>query len=184
MAWRRILLAASSAGFALLAIEIALRGLVVPSPTSAGHVLGSELPPIRLIPPQPPVHQPRAGQPDRIRRDDLAGIVREDPLVGYVPRERAISSNGWWQSNNVGARARHDTAAEPLPGTTRVLVFGDSFAGGSRVPQEQAWPAVLDDDPDRGFDVRRERCPRCQLPAAAPPERARPRSPAPARRLR
>src|SRR5262245_38599482 len=144
MAWRRILLAASSAGLALLAIEIALRGFVVPSPNSAGHVLGSELPPIRLIPPQPPVPRPRTGPPVRIRRDDLAGIMREDPLIGYAPREEAISSNGWWQSNNVGARARHDTAAEPLPGTTRVLVFGDSFAGGSRVPQEQAWPAVLE----------------------------------------
>jgi hypothetical protein len=144
MVWRRILLAASSAGFALLAIEIGLRALVVPAPNSAGNVLGSDLPPIRLIPAQPSVQQPRAGRRVRIRRDDLAGMMREDPVIGYAPRERATSRNGWWQSNNVGARARHDTAAEPLPGTTRVLVFGDSFAGGSRVLQDQAWPAVLE----------------------------------------
>src|SRR5262249_37585119 len=89
-------------------------------------------------------HQPSASRPVRIRRDDLAGIMREDPVIGYAPREEATSSNGWWQSNNIGARARHDTAAEPLPGTTRAGVFGDSFAGRSRVPQEQAWPTVVE----------------------------------------
>ncbi len=141
---RRLLLSLGAVAFALLAIEIALRAFVVPSAGSAGRVLGSDLPPLRLIPPQPPARPARAHRPGRIRRDDLAGPMREDALLGYASREHASSTNGWWQSNNLGARARHDTAADPAPGVTRVLVFGDSFASGSRVAQDDAWPAVLE----------------------------------------
>src|SRR2546428_7764923 len=127
----------------LLALEGLLRAFVTPSPRSAGRLFGSELPPVHLIPAEPPQPPRRDAQPGRIRYDDLNGIVRDDPVLGYAPREHAISTNGWWQSNNLGARARHDTASTVAPGTTRVLVFGDSFAAGSRVAQESAWPAVL-----------------------------------------
>ncbi len=140
----RAFLALTSAALTLLALEVGLRGLVAPSATSAGRLLGSELPPVRLIPPQPPAPRMRQRPPGRLRRDDLAGQIREDPIIGYAPRERAVSTNAWWQSNNLGARARTDTATEVPPGRTRVLVFGDSFAAGSRVPQEAAWPAVLE----------------------------------------
>jgi hypothetical protein len=139
-----LLLSVGAAACALLAIELALRALVVPSTGSAGRVLGSDLPPLRLIPARPPTRRARVRRPGRLRRDDLAGVMREDRLLGYAPREHAVSTNGWWQSNGLGARARHDTAAEPAPGVTRVLVFGDSFASGSRVAQDDAWPAVLE----------------------------------------
>jgi len=99
---------------------------------------------MRLVPPEPPSPPARTPRPGAIRFDDLTGLVRDDVALGYVPRERAISTNGWWQSNNLGARARHDTDATIAPGTTRILVFGDSFASGSRVPQESAWPSVLE----------------------------------------
>src|SRR2546429_380135 len=43
-------------------------------------------------------------------------------------------------------------ACTPGPGTARVLVFGASFAAGSRVPQESAWPAVVE-AADPGLEV-------------------------------
>jgi hypothetical protein len=141
---KRWLLALTSAGLTLLAVELGLRAMVAPSSQSAGRLLGSELPPVRLIPSDPPRRVHRVWSPGRIRRDDLGGVFRPDPTMGYAPREDATSTNGWWQSNNLGARATHDTAPAVAPGTTRVLVFGDSFAAGSRVPQESAWPALIE----------------------------------------
>ncbi len=142
---KRVALALGAAMLTLVALEVGLRGFVKPSPMSAGRLLGSELPPMRLVPREPPVRRVRRDGPaGRIRYDDLNGLVREDAVLGYAPREEAVSTNGWWQSNNIGARARHATAAARVPGKTRVLIFGDSFAAGSRVPQESAWPAVLE----------------------------------------
>ncbi|TMA52591.1 MAG: hypothetical protein E6J75_16615 [Deltaproteobacteria bacterium] len=141
---RRAVLALGAAVLMLLALEGLLRGFVIPSPRSAGRLFGSELPPVRLIPAEPPRPPRRDSQVKRVRYDDLNGIVRDDPVLGYAPREHAISTNGWWQSNNLGARARRDTAPTVASGTRRVLVFGDSFAAGSRVAQESAWPAVLE----------------------------------------
>ena len=149
---RRAALALGAAAVVLVALEAVLRVGVTPSPHSAGRLFGSELPPVQLIPPEPPRPARRDAQPGRIRFDDLSGLVRDDVVLGYTAREHAISTNGWWQSNNVGARARRDTAATTAPGTTRVLVFGDSFAAGSRVPQESAWPAVLE-AADPGLEV-------------------------------
>ncbi len=128
----------------LVALEVGLRALVRPSPGSAGRLFDSELPPVRLVPPEPPPRGRRDVPPGRIRRDDLTGLFRDDAVLGYAPREHARSTNGWWQSNNLGARARRDTPSAVAPGKTRVLVFGDSFAAGSRVPQESAWPALLE----------------------------------------
>jgi hypothetical protein len=116
---------------------------VAPSRNSGGRLFGSELPPVRLVPREPPRPPEQVRPGGRIRWNDLAGVLRPDSLIGFAPRAHAISTNGWWQSNNLGARAREDTARTVTPGTTRVLVFGDSFAAGSRVPQESAWPTVV-----------------------------------------
>src|SRR5947199_81418 len=149
---RRAAPALGAAAVVPVALEVVLRVCVTPAPHSAGRLFGSELPPVQLIPPEPPRPARRDAQPGRIRFDDLSGLVRDDVVLGYTSREHAISTNGWWQSNNVGARARRDTAATTAPGTTRVLVSGDSFAAGSRVPQESAWPAVLE-AADPGLEV-------------------------------
>ena len=141
---KRALLVLGAAALTLLALEVGLRAFVVPSRMSAGRLLGSELPPLRLVPREPPRRIRREAPAGRIRFDDLNGLIREDAVLGYAPRENAVSTNGWWQSNDIGARARQDVAATRTSGRTRVLVFGDSFAAGSRVPQESAWPAVLE----------------------------------------
>jgi len=140
----RIVLALGVTVATLGALELGLRVFVHSSRRSTGRLFGTELPPVRLVPPQAPHRVPREKPPGAIRQDDLSGLIREDRELGYAPRENARSTNGWWQSNDLGARARHDTSATIAPGTTRVLVFGDSFAAGSRVPQESAWPAVIE----------------------------------------
>jgi hypothetical protein len=135
----------------LLLGEAALRALTEPSPYSFGRLFGMELPPYRLVAAEPVRLSDDRSEwadglivdGDRITVGDLWGIFREDPLLGYVPQEDAVSTNGWWQSNNIGARSRQPTSAQPSDGVTRILVFGESFAQGSRVRQEETWPHYL-----------------------------------------
>lgn len=75
---------------------------------------------------------------------DLWGLHRLDPLLSYVTQEKATSPNNWWQNNNIGARARVDTSYEVPSGKKRILVFGDSYGVGSRLPQEETWFAQLE----------------------------------------
>ena len=153
---RRACFAAITALVVLLLLEIALRLLVEPSEKSYGAFLGQELPPLELIPysAAPPKtnrdtwHAGLEIDGKRISIGDLWGFQREDPYLGYAPKENMTSRNGWWQSNNIGARERQDTAASKPPGKQRILVFGDSYAQGSRVKQEEAWPYLLEQKSD------------------------------------
>jgi hypothetical protein len=140
----------------LLVFEIAARFLISPSQRSYGTFLGRELPPLKL---GPYISDPPDTDRDewynnlivegrKITVGDLWGYFREDPLLGYVTEESTISMNGWWQSNNLGARARRDTPKDRLQGKKRILVFGESFAHGSRLPQEETWPSFLDSESD------------------------------------
>jgi hypothetical protein len=156
----RVLFAAITTLAALLAVEIALRLLVQPSDRSYGVLLGQELPPLTLIP--GPTGPPESDRTDwveglvvdgrRVSVGDLWGFQREDPDLGYAPKEDMVSVNGWWQSNNIGARERLDTPPRRPDGKRRALVFGDSYAQGSRVKQEESWPEVLERELD-AFDV-------------------------------
>jgi hypothetical protein len=145
---------------ALLLAEITLRLLIRPSEKSYGLFLGQELPPLDLIPysADPPQtdrdgwHAGLVVDGKRISIGDLWGFQREDAVLGYAPKENMTSLNGWWQSNNIGARDRHDTTARKPPGKQRLLVFGDSYAQGSRVKQEESWPHRLERDSD-GLEV-------------------------------
>jgi hypothetical protein len=83
---------------------------------------------------------------------DIEGYVREDEKTGYTIQENTISVNSWWQSNNLGARLRRETPVSISPGDLRVLVFGDSFAHGTGVIQEDSWPDIIDAQ-ESGLDV-------------------------------
>ncbi len=145
--WGSLALAAGSAFVSVSVLELGMRLLISPSDVSSGRLAGIELPPVRLSPPKKLDHDAPdpvlvdGGQP--LSRGDLWGILREDRVLGYAPRENAVSLRGWWQSNNIGARARTDTLRARPAGRRRVLVFGDSFTNGSRVPQEETWPHLL-----------------------------------------
>jgi hypothetical protein len=149
---QKVLVACLSLLFSLLALEVALRLALSPSARSYGTLFGRDLPPVRILPQTPaaPVFTDRAAWYQRLVVDgrritvgDLWGLQREDPLLGYAPRENALSINGWWQSNNIGARARADTLRHKRASCKRILVLGDSYAQGSRIPQEQTWSSVL-----------------------------------------
>ncbi len=136
-----------STAVALLVLEGTARLLVRPSPISSGRLLGRELPPLRVVAPRPPAAPAAATasatDAEAITWDDLQGPLREDPRLGYVTREATRSPHGWWVANNIGARSVTDTSPATLPGRTRILIFGESFASGSRVRQEEAWATLL-----------------------------------------
>jgi hypothetical protein len=134
--------------------------MMKPSATAFGTLMGLDLPPVRivsrsdagqLLDPSVPIEEMTVDG-RKITRGDLWGHFRLDPIIGYSYRENVRSTNGWWQSNNVGARARIDATRASPSGRKRVLVFGESFAHGSRLPQENAWPNVINDW-RRGFEV-------------------------------
>lgn len=131
-----------------LAIFEGLSRLVVQqSDRSWGRIGTLELPPMRLlsgaslatIDPHEPYGDLRIGG-QTITRSDLFGILRRDAVAGYSVQENALSTNGWWQSNNIGARAMADTTTFRPEGQRRALVFGESFTQGSRVKQNESWP--------------------------------------------
>jgi hypothetical protein len=145
------------AAFSILLVEFVLRVFVVASPASAGRLMSLELPPMRIfrgtkapefLSPSTP-YPGNVGDAVRLTRGDMWGHFRLDPESGYAPAENVTSQNRWWQSNNLGARSRTDTSRSVAPGRSRVLVFGESFAQGSRLPQEEAWPAILQQLDDR-----------------------------------
>jgi hypothetical protein len=115
-------------------------------------LFGVELPPLELMPYNaPPESIDRSAWFENIIVDgkkitvgDLWGFFRQDPLLGYAPLENTISVNGWWQTNSLGARARSDIPQQIPIAQRRMLVFGDSFAVGSRIPHEEVWSVVLD----------------------------------------
>lgn len=163
MSLRGVALAAATAlaAFAVClgAAELGLRALVRPSERSWGTLFGTELPPLRLVVPDAFAERSRGEWYEqlvvdgrRITIGDLWGYYRSDDLLGYAPQENRISAAGWWQTNELGARARRSLSRELPPGQRRVLVFGESFAQGSRVPQEEAWPNLLD-AADDGLEV-------------------------------
>lgn len=154
-----LLLTLGSVGLMIGLVEVAGHALMRPSPKAFAAILGSNLPPFRVVPACHPesgaplaapalatssavVRAPAAmgGKPDR---RDLTGIYRDDPVLGYAPKENAISPHGWWQSDNLGARSRQDAGVLPPAGEKRIIVFGESFGAGSRVRQEQTWSAVM-----------------------------------------
>ena len=79
----------------------------------------------------------------RITKGDIFGIMAEDPVLSYTPKENAISHNGWWRSNNLGARSPTDMAKSIPLGKQRVIVFGESFTDCAGVPEGETWPFFL-----------------------------------------
>lgn len=151
-----LVLALVSLVLSLLLAEATLRFLTKPSAISSGQIFGRELPPIKIMPTQ---HQaaPLDGDAQndlqfgslvvdgtRVTHSDLFGLMREDPLLAYVPRENARSTNGWWQSNNLGARQVGNSDRAASAQRRRILFFGDSYTQGSRVQQHQTFQAALE----------------------------------------
>ena len=146
-----VLLVAGSVLIVLLAFEGVARLLVRPSAICWGVLGERELPPWRIVPqPASPDFDPELAMPARtadgetLTQGDLAGVFREDAEIGFVWAPSRASRHGWWRANALGAREDVETPRAVPPGRKRVLVFGDSFAAGTRLPGESTWPAQLE----------------------------------------
>jgi len=135
----------------LLLAEIAGRVIRVPDERGDGALLGIVLPPYAVVAPG----QARATDRSRpygdlvvdgrtITAGDVAGYHRFDATLGYTHLENTVSVNGWWQSNNIGARESEPTLETAAPGVKRWLLIGESFAHGSGLPTEQGWAYVAE----------------------------------------
>lgn len=132
-------------------VETAGRLFVQPDPRGYGSLLGVLLPPLRLFPPELQSAEARAGPYRGLVVDgapltvgDVAGYHRFEPALGYTTLENVVSVNGWWRSNEIGARESGPTRPQVAPGRTRWLLFGESFAHGSGLPGRQTWPEVIE----------------------------------------
>jgi hypothetical protein len=135
----------------LLLMEIAERLLRTPDDGGDGALFGIVLPPFAVVP------RGRAEETDRsqpygdlvaddrkITVGDVAGYHRFDSVLGYTHLENTVSVNGWWRSNEIGARQAGPTSKQTPAGVRRVLLLGESFAHGSGLPTEQGWAAVAE----------------------------------------
>ncbi len=70
-----------------------------------------------------------------------------DPDLGWAVRPNSQSANGLYYSNSAGVRTsstRKEITPNPLPGTLRIAIFGDSFTHGDDVPYEESWGTILE----------------------------------------
>ena len=151
-----VMLLIGSCLVAFASAELAARTFVQPSEGSAGVLMGRRLPPLTIVPANPPKDERELRGREivvdgkRLSIGDLWGYHRRDNFLGYTTQENAVSANGWWQSNNIGARSRIDTNPEIPAGKKRILIFGESFAESTRVRQDEAWSSILGSiDPNR-----------------------------------
>ena len=145
--------------FALLLAELAGLALVRPDPRGSGSLFGVVLPPYRVFAQETNAGATREAEYSglvvdgrRITVGDVAGYHRLDRRLGYTTLESAESANGWWQSNEIGARESVPTERKVAPGKTRWLLFGESFAHGSGLPGPQGW-AEIAEARDPGLDI-------------------------------
>jgi len=146
---RKLILLLFSILFSLIICEIILHLLVKPNPYSYGILFDIELPPKVILPlnqivgPEEAVltrnnwYHGLVVNGDKITKGDLWGILREDEFLGFTSKENAVTTNRWWQSNNIGARSNKTTHSFKSPFKERILIFGNSYAQSSRVPQHQ-----------------------------------------------
>ena len=149
--WVPWLLFAGAMILALAFVETAGRLLVRPDPRGYGSLFGVLLPPLRLFPQETVSVEAREGSYRGLVVDgvpitvgDIAGYHRFDARLGYTTQERRVSVNGWWHSNDIGAREAGSTPPTVVPGETRWLLFGESFAHGSGLPGRQTWAEIAD----------------------------------------
>lgn len=150
---KSLLLAFVAGLLTLFLVEAAGRLLVEPDERGYGTLFGILLPPYRVVVPLHAEGTDR-GAPYRdlvvdgrpVTVGDVAGYHRYDAALGYTHLENTRSVNGWWQSNDIGARETAPTPAAAPPDRERWLLAGESFAHGSSLPTEDGWAFVLEEE--------------------------------------
>jgi hypothetical protein len=95
----------------------------------------------------------------KVRQIDRAtgiGISRFDDLLGYAPREGfsgIINAPGWVNAKvTINQDGFRSNGPGRIPGSSEVLVVGDSFPFGAQVSDSETWPACLEGKLGRGVD--------------------------------
>lgn len=141
----------------VLALEMAVKIFIKPSPNCYGTFFGLELPPCNMKYYDLPEYDNSAttendlyDKPTKIivkgislTNGDLYGALEEDPVTAYGNKKNYVSRNGWWQSNNLGARNRKNTSVKIPESHHRIAVFGESFTNARALPQEETYPYLL-----------------------------------------
>jgi hypothetical protein len=136
---------------ALLLVEITGRLLIEPYQGWYGALFGVPLPPVSLVFEPANDQENRAASYKgtvvdgrRITLGDAAGYYRHDATLGYATLENTVSVNGWWHSNEIGARETGPTPLQPAAGEFRWLLVGESFAHGTGVQTVHSWAEIAD----------------------------------------
>jgi hypothetical protein len=96
----------------------------------------------------------------KVRQIDRAidiGISRFDPVLGHVPREgfsSIINAPGWVNDAKliITQDGFRSNGSGTIPGSSDVLVVGDSFTFGFQVSDSETWPACLERKLGLGVD--------------------------------
>jgi hypothetical protein len=148
---KKILVMLVSLLLTLFLFEGIVRFFVQPSEDCYGIFLGKRLLPEKIKKPGDPAAFEKSLYQDlivngrRITFGDMCGMTREDSLLRHAPLKGAVSVNGWWQSNALGASRRSEVAKAVPPGKKRAIVFGDSFTQCQGLPMENSWPFYLEE---------------------------------------
>jgi hypothetical protein len=141
----------ATSALALLLVEITGRLLTKPYLGWYGALLGVPLPPVSLVFEPANEEENRAAwykgivvDSRHITLGDVAGYHRYDAVLGYATLENTVSVNGWWHSNEIGARETESTPLQPAAGQSRWLLVGESFAHGTGVQTAQTWAEIAD----------------------------------------
>jgi hypothetical protein len=133
-------------------VEVASHFFIEPDERGHGAIMGIVLPPYRIVVPSQAEGTDRSApyrdlvvDGQSITVGDVAGYHRYDAVLGYTHQQNAESVNGWWQSNNIGAREAAPTPEQAPPGPERWLLVGESFAHGSSLPTHQGWASVVEE---------------------------------------
>lgn len=140
----KIILVFLSTLLALALCELTLRVFIRPCDECYGKLFRIRLPPFtKILSPLSIKSEAKISYDQYTTLGDLNGVHRDDDIIGYVPQEGAVSSNGWWYSNNLGARSEY-CLKNKNNDKKRILIFGESFALGYGVLQKKTWPYVLE----------------------------------------
>ena len=90
-----------------------------------------------------PVTQLRRALEAYLEREEAAHVSYDERL-GWTHRPNVTGSGGNFTVNGAGLRSKREYSQTPLPDTLRIAIFGDSFALGAEVSDDETWGYQLE----------------------------------------
>ena len=133
-----ILLVCVSLVLTLILLEIVVRVGGLTDADGQYAFMGHALEPYVL-----PVETLRINVQGYLANQDVS-IVIYDEAQGWTYRPNSIRQTGTFTINGAGLRSRRDFSQIPPPDSMRIAVFGDSFAAGDDVNDDEVWGNQLE----------------------------------------